>query len=119
MAIYLSLLAIAWCENDPNQLYYIICNNLTADMWGITFGGGRMVMEQRPLSPADSKHQSTSPSPQPQGVGLAAKRRQWNFKFLQSPAKCTNKSEKKPSENEEFLPPQMSLMEYFLRKVST
>ena len=117
--MYLSLLAIAWCENDPNQLYYIICNNLTTDMWGITFGGGRKVKQQRPLSPDDNRPQSTSPVGQARGVDWAAKRRQWNFKLLQSPTSASNKTEKKNSENEEFLPPQLSLMEYFLRKVWT
>ncbi len=77
-----------------------------------------MVKEQKPLNPDDSRRQSASPAPQAQGIDWAAKRRQWNFKLLQSPAKVVKKSEKKPSENEEFLPPQMSLMEYFLRKVS-
>ena len=88
-------------------------------MWGVTFGGGRKVKEQRTLSPDDSRRQATSPAPQPQGIDWAAKRRQWNFKLLQSPAKVVNTSEKKESENEEFLPPQLSLMEYFLRKVTS
>lgn len=87
-------------------------------MWGITFGGGRLVKEQRPLSPDDSRVQSISSSPQAQGIDWAAKRRQWNFKLLQGPAKGLNKTEKKSTENEEFLPPHLSLMEYFLRKVS-
>ena len=118
VAVYLSLLAIAWCENDPNQLYHIICNNLTTDMWGVTFGGGRKVKQQKPLSPDDSRPQSTSSVAQARGVDWAAKRRQWNFKLLQSPTSPSNKTEKKASEKEEFLPPQLSLMEYFLRKVS-
>ena len=88
-------------------------------MWGITFGGGRKVKQQRPLSPDDNRPQSTSPVGQARGVDWAAKRRQWNFKLLQSPTSASNKTEKKTSENEEFLPPQLSLMEYFLRKVWT
>lgn len=83
----------------------------------MTFGGGLKVKEQRPLSPDDSRRQSLSPAPQAQGIDWAAKRRQWNFKLLQAPSKVVSKPEKKTSENEEFLAPQLSLMEYFLKKV--
>ena len=117
VATFLSLLATAWNESDPKQLYCIISNSLTVDMWGIVFGGGCKVIKQSaPLNSADedSRRQSL-PISQSQGVDWAAKRRQWNYKLL-PPKNVTNKTEKKV-EDEEFLPPQMSLMDYFQRKV--
>ena len=116
VAIYLSLLAIALRENDPNQLYYIIYNSLTAEMWGMAFGGGRKVKERTPLGTDDSRNLSTSPTAQAHSTYMDAARRKWNFKLLQSPAKEL-KAEKKETEKEEFIAPQISIMEYFLRKV--
>ena len=44
MAVYLSLLALAWSSNQPNQLYRLVSNPLKGDMWGLVFGGGVKVV---------------------------------------------------------------------------
>lgn len=49
VAVFLSLLALAWSNNQPNQLYRLICNSLKGDMWGLVFGGGVKVVT-RPLT---------------------------------------------------------------------
>lgn len=40
VAVYLSLLALAWSNSQPNQLYRLVVNSLNAGMWGMVFGGG-------------------------------------------------------------------------------
>ena len=49
VAVFLSLLALAWSNNQPNQLYRLVCNSLKGDMWGLVFGGGVKVVT-RPLT---------------------------------------------------------------------
>jgi len=47
VAVYLSLLALAWSNSQPNQLYRLVVNSLKAGMWGMVFGGGlRSVLQQ-------------------------------------------------------------------------
>lgn len=40
VAVYLSLLALAWSNSQPNQLYRLVVNSLKSGMWGLVFGGG-------------------------------------------------------------------------------
>lgn len=40
VAVYLSLLALAWSNSQPNQLYRLVVNSLHSGMWGKVFGGG-------------------------------------------------------------------------------
>ena len=40
VAVYLSLLALAWSNSQPNQLYRLVVNSLRSGMWGKVFGGG-------------------------------------------------------------------------------
>lgn len=40
VAVYLSLLALAWSNSQPNQLYRLVVNSLKSGMWGMVFGGG-------------------------------------------------------------------------------
>lgn len=47
VAVYLSLLALAWSNSQPNQLYRLVVNSLKAGMWGMVFGGGlRSALQQ-------------------------------------------------------------------------
>ena len=40
VAVYLSLLALAWSNSESKQLYRLVVNSLKAGMWGMVFGGG-------------------------------------------------------------------------------
>lgn len=40
VAVYLSLLALAWSNSESKQLYRLVVNSLKAGMWGRVFGGG-------------------------------------------------------------------------------
>ena len=40
VAVYLSLLALALSNSQPNQLYRLVVNSLHSGMWGKVFGGG-------------------------------------------------------------------------------
>ena len=40
VAVYLSLLALAWSNCQPKQLYRLVVNSLKSGMWGMVFGGG-------------------------------------------------------------------------------
>ena len=46
VAVYLSLLSVAWSTCQPNQLYRLVCNSLKAGIWGKVFGGGVKVAVQ-------------------------------------------------------------------------
>ena len=40
VAVYLSLLALAWSSLDPKQLYRLVVNSLKSSLWDKVFGGG-------------------------------------------------------------------------------
>ncbi|EDO42278.1 predicted protein, partial [Nematostella vectensis] len=40
VAVYLSLLSVAWSTSQPNQMYRLVSNQLKPGLWGLVFGGG-------------------------------------------------------------------------------
>ncbi|EDV26441.1 uncharacterized protein TRIADDRAFT_54433 [Trichoplax adhaerens] len=100
VAVYLTLLASAWSEHLPNQLFRLIGNPLSDKMWLKVFGGSVK------LTP-----KSTQNSKPPGHIDTA--RRRFNYKVFQSSGDAVDH---KNTRSEKYIPPQLHLLEYFLTK---
>ncbi|KAJ7385421.1 DmX-like protein 1 [Desmophyllum pertusum] len=124
VAVYLSLLALAWSNSQPNQLYRLVVNSLKSGMWGMVFGGGlRSALRQSGGSVTDAKKNPRSPDGRGRGQPgdrWQGARQRWNFKLLgQSLTETMSQwltSDVKPVYVEQFVPPRSTLMEYFISK---
>ena len=111
VAVYLSLLVSAASRFQPNQLYRLVHNCLCGEVWGCVFGGGTKIF----FSVDESERKSSDPSV----VHRDAARMKWNFRLLGKKATMLTATAGKFVQQELFIPPQMTLYDYFLRKVRT
>ncbi|XP_068740234.1 dmX-like protein 2 [Montipora capricornis] len=131
VAVYLSLLALAWSNSEPKQLYRLVVNSLKSNLWGLVFGGGlRTAVHQSTGSGLDTKKKqpqtTTAGNTGRRGRGQVGDkywqgaRQRWNFKLLgQSLTETMSQwltSDIKPVYVEQFVPPRTTLMEYFICK---
>ncbi|XP_057307228.1 dmX-like protein 1 [Hydractinia symbiolongicarpus] len=118
VGVYLGLLVSSCSRLACNNLYRLVQNNLTEDMWSLVFGGGTKIVvpapdsvdkaPQKELSPkADRKHDTA--------------RMKWNYKLLGKKAPSVQHADesRKLMRHEVFIQPRMSLSDYFLRKPSS
>ena len=141
VAVYLSFFVSACSRLSCNNLYRFVNNNLTEDMWNNVFGGGTRVVIPAPDGLSNNKK---TPSPLPaQKRPTPPKdmaRMRWNYKLLgkqpsfqgqqgqQSPNTTSDEnnaqvsyngdaSQQKLVRHELYIPPKLSLCDYFLKKV--
>lgn len=121
IAVYVALLVTSSSQFLPNQLYRLVMNQLTADVWGLVFGGGTklIILDEEAQTDARSTSVETSPlTKEDEKKRVDTARMKWNFRLLGKKATVpTQSSPGKFVQQELFIPPQMTLYDYFLKKV--
>ena len=123
IAVYVALLVTSSSQFLPNQLYRLVLNQLSADVWGLVFGGGTKLIILDEESPADTKSLSgdlSSLSKEDEKKRFDTARMKWNFRLLGKKAAVPTPGSSSPGkyvQQELFIPPQMTLYDYFLKKV--
>uniref|UniRef100_A0A286XP23 Dmx like 2 n=1 Tax=Cavia porcellus TaxID=10141 RepID=A0A286XP23_CAVPO len=115
VAVYLSLLIHALATNSPNELFRLAAHPLNTRMWAAVFGGGvKLVVKPRRQS------ESISAPPLP-SEDADKHRRRFNMRMLVPgrPVKDTTPPPvpaERPSYREKFIPPELSMWDYFVAK---
>lgn len=119
VAVYLSIFVSACSRLSCNNLYRYVLNGLTEDMWNNVFGGGTRIVIPAPES-VQAKHSS------PIGQRKDASRSKYVYKMLgkkaqentpDPTAQVSYNDNQKLIRHELFIPPNLSLCDYFLKKV--
>ncbi|XP_042108397.1 dmX-like protein 2 isoform X5 [Ovis aries] len=115
VAVYLSLLIHALATNSSNELFRLAAHPLNNRMWAAVFGGGvkLVVKPQR-----QSENISAPPVP---SEDIDKHRRRFNMRMLVPgrPVKDTTPPPvpaERPSYKEKFIPPELSMWDYFVAK---
>uniref|UniRef100_A0ABM5EYN0 DmX-like protein 2 isoform X1 n=1 Tax=Pogona vitticeps TaxID=103695 RepID=A0ABM5EYN0_9SAUR len=129
VAVYLSLLIQALATNACNELFRLAAHPLNSRMWAAVFGGGaKLVIKPRrqsesiPVADAvsdDAKDINEAP-PVP-SEEMDKHRRRFNMRML-VPGRPVKDSvpppvpAERPSYKEKFIPPELSMLDYFIAK---
>lgn len=115
VAVYLSLLIHALATNSSNELFRLAAHPLNNRMWAAVFGGGvkLVVKPQR-----QSENISAPPVP---SEDIDKHRRRFNMRMLVPgrPVKDATPPPvpaERPSYKEKFIPPELSMWDYFVAK---
>lgn len=123
VAVYVALLVTSSSQFLPNQLYRLIMNQLSSEVWGLVFGGGTKLIILDEEAQSDTRPVSAEVSPlvrEEEKKRVDTARMKWNFRLLGK--KATVPSPASPGkfvQQELFIPPQMTLYDFFLKKVGT
>uniref|UniRef100_A0A8C5XDG4 Dmx like 2 n=1 Tax=Microcebus murinus TaxID=30608 RepID=A0A8C5XDG4_MICMU len=115
VAVYLSLLIHALATNSSNELFRLAAHPLNNRMWAAVFGGGvKLVVKPR----RQSENISAPPVP-PEDIDKH--RRRFNMRMLVPgrPVKDATPPPvpaERPSYKEKFIPPELSMWDYFVAK---
>ncbi|XP_006895381.1 PREDICTED: dmX-like protein 2 isoform X4 [Elephantulus edwardii] len=115
VAVYLSLLIHALATNSPNELFRLAAHPLNNRMWAAVFGGGaKLVVKPR----RQSENISAPPVP---SEDIDKHRRRFNMRMLVPgrPVKDATPPPvpaERPSYKEKFIPPELSMWDYFVAK---
>ncbi|XP_028257118.1 dmX-like protein 2 isoform X7 [Parambassis ranga] len=117
VAVYLSLLIHGLGTHSSNELFRLAAHPLNNRMWAAVFGGGAKVIikPKRPeLPPAP---------PQPPAEDADRYRRRFNMRMLvpgrpvkETPATPPPVPTERPAYREKFIPPELSMWDYFVAK---
>ncbi|XP_053127959.1 dmX-like protein 2 isoform X3 [Hemicordylus capensis] len=116
VAVYLSLLVHALATNSCNELFRLAAHPLNNRMWAAVFGGGvKLVIKPRKLS-------ENIPAPPVPSEEMDKHRRRFNMRML-VPGRPVKDSvvpppvpAERPSYKEKFVPPELSMLDYFVAK---
>uniref|UniRef100_A0A6I8P052 Dmx like 2 n=1 Tax=Ornithorhynchus anatinus TaxID=9258 RepID=A0A6I8P052_ORNAN len=112
VAVYLSLLIHALATNSANELFRLAAHPLNSRMWAAVFGGGvKLVVKPR----------RQSETPPVAAEEMDKHRRRFNMRMLVPgrPVKDTAPPPvpvDRPSYREKFIPPELSMWDYFVAK---
>ncbi|XP_012861790.1 dmX-like protein 2 [Echinops telfairi] len=115
VAVYLSLLIHALATNSSNELFRLAAHPLNNRMWAAVFGGGaKLVVKPR----RQSENISAPPVP---SEDMDKHRRRFNMRMLVPgrPVKDATPPPvpaERPSYKEKFIPPELSMWDYFVAK---
>nr|XP_048273570.1 dmX-like protein 2 isoform X3 [Myodes glareolus] len=115
VAVYLSLLIHALATNSSNELFRLAAHPLNNRMWAAVFGGGvKLVVKPRRQS------ESIAAPPVP-AEDIDKHRRRFNMRMLVPgrPVKDATPPPvpaERPSYREKFIPPELSMWDYFVAK---
>ncbi|KAM9201378.1 dmX-like protein 2 isoform 8-T8 [Dugong dugon] len=115
VAVYLSLLIHALATNSSNELFRLAAHPLNNQMWAAVFGGGaKLVVKPR----RQSENISAPPVP---SEDIDKHRRRFNMRMLVPgrPVKDATPPPvpaERPSYKEKFIPPELSMWDYFVAK---
>ncbi|MEQ2225772.1 DmX-like protein 2, partial [Ilyodon furcidens] len=144
VAVYLSLLIHGLGTHNSNELFRLAAHPLNNRMWAAVFGGGAKVIikPKRPELPpaplskecslAEAEHPSQTKSesetkpaapPQPPAEDVDRYRRRFNMRMLvpgrpvkETPATPPPVPVERPTYREKFIPPELSMWDYFVAK---
>ena len=122
VAVYVALLVTSTSQFLPNQLYRLMMNQLSSDVWGLVFGGGTKLIIVDEDSSMETRSVASDISIQgkeDEKKRVDTTRMKWNFRLLGKKATVPtpSSSTEKFVQQELFIPPQMTLYDYFLKKV--
>ncbi|XP_073159982.1 dmX-like protein 2 isoform X6 [Lepidochelys kempii] len=116
VAVYLSLLIHALATNSCNELFRLAAHPLNGRMWAAVFGGGvKLVVKPR-------RQSENIPAPPVPSEEMDKHRRRFNMRML-VPGRPVKDSvvpppvpAERPSYKEKFIPPELSMWDYFMAK---
>ncbi|XP_023669731.2 dmX-like protein 2 isoform X1 [Paramormyrops kingsleyae] len=117
VAVYLSLLIHGLGTHSANELFRLAAHPLNNRMWAAVFGGGAklIIKPKRPPEPA--------PVPPPPAEDVDKQRRRFNMRMLvpgrpvkETPATPPPVPAERPTYREKFIPPELSMWDYFVAK---
>ncbi|XP_040896667.1 dmX-like protein 2 isoform X2 [Toxotes jaculatrix] len=118
VAVYLSLLIHGLGTHSCNELFRLAAHPLNNRMWAAVFGGGAKVIvkPKRPEAPPVVP-------PQPPAEDVDRYRRRFNMRMLvpgrpvkETPANPPPVPTERPTYREKFIPPELSMWDYFVAK---
>ncbi|XP_030614687.1 dmX-like protein 2 isoform X2 [Archocentrus centrarchus] len=118
VAVYLSLLIHGLGTHSSNELFRLAAHPLNNRMWAAVFGGGAKVIikPKRPDAPPVAP-------PQPPAEDVDRYRRRFNMRMLvpgrpvkETPATPPPVPAERPAYREKFIPPELSMWDYFVAK---
>uniref|UniRef100_A0A8B9GIW0 Dmx like 2 n=1 Tax=Amazona collaria TaxID=241587 RepID=A0A8B9GIW0_9PSIT len=116
VAVYLSLLIHAFATNSCNELFRLAAHPLNNRMWAAVFGGGvKLLVKPR-------RQSENIPAPPLPSEEMDKHRRRFNMRMLVPgrPVKDSNVPPPVPAERpfykEKFIPPELSMWDYFMAK---
>ncbi|XP_054243979.1 dmX-like protein 2 isoform X7 [Indicator indicator] len=116
IAVYLSLLIHALATNSCNELFRLAAHPLNTRMWAAVFGGGvKLLVKPR-------RQSENIPAPPLPSEEMDKHRRRFNMRML-VPGRPVKDSTvpppvpaERPSYKEKFIPPELSMWDYFMAK---
>ncbi|XP_054858297.1 dmX-like protein 2 [Eublepharis macularius] len=116
VAVYLSLLIHALATNSCNELFRLAAHPLNNRMWAAVFGGGvKLVVKPR-------RQSENIPAPPVPSEEMDKHRRRFNMRML-VPGRPVKDNvvpppvpAERPSYKEKFIPPELSMLDYFVAK---
>ncbi|XP_034019606.1 dmX-like protein 2 [Thalassophryne amazonica] len=117
-AVYLALLIHGLGVHSGNELFRLAAHPLNNRMWAAVFGGGAKVVikPKRPEAPQVA-------APQPPAEDVDRHRRRFNMRMLvpgrpvkETPATPPPVPTERPAYREKFIPPELSMWDYFVAK---
>ncbi|KAM6980292.1 dmX-like protein 2 isoform 2-T2 [Aplochiton taeniatus] len=122
VSVYLALLIHGLGTHSGNELFRLAAHPLNNRMWAAVFGGGAKVVirPKRPELPP-AVHQ---PSPPPPAEDVDRQRRRFNMRMLvpgrpvakETPVAPPPVPVERPTYREKFIPPELSMWDYFVAK---
>ncbi|XP_017295555.1 dmX-like protein 2 isoform X5 [Kryptolebias marmoratus] len=118
VAVYLSLLIHGLGTHNGNELFRLAAHPLNNRMWAAVFGGGAklIIRPKRPELPPAAP-------PQPPAEDVDRYRRRFNMMMLvpgrpvkETPATPPPVPAERPTYREKFIPPELSMWDYFVAK---
>lgn len=126
VATYMALVVYSLCTCDSHILYRLVGHKFSNMTWASLFGGGvKKLLRSANLQPQPAANQDKEPTTTKDSMwnavtSLTKQRVRLNMKLLGqfSGQSGPNMKEDKPTYREQFVPPEMSMVAYFLQKVS-
>ncbi|TRY93847.1 hypothetical protein DNTS_023768, partial [Danionella cerebrum] len=120
VAVYLSLLIHGIGTHSGNELFRLAAHPLNNRMWAAVFGGGAKLIV-KPKRPPDIT--PALPPPTPPAEDVDRQRRRFNMRMLvpgrpvkETPATPPPIPVERPTYKEKFIPPELSMWDYFVAK---
>ncbi|XP_018539122.1 dmX-like protein 2 isoform X2 [Lates calcarifer] len=118
VAVYLALLIHGLGTHSSNELFRLAAHPLNNRMWAAVFGGGAKVI----IKPKRPEAPPVAP-PQPPAEDVDRYRRRFNMRMLvpgrpvkETPATPPPVPTERPTYREKFIPPELSMWDYFVAK---
>ncbi|XP_036399106.1 dmX-like protein 2 isoform X4 [Megalops cyprinoides] len=117
VAVYLSLLIHGLGMHSSNELFRLAAHPLNNRMWAAVFGGGAKLII-KPKRPPE-----VAPAPPPPAEDIDKHRRRFNMRMLvpgrpvkETPSTPPPVPAERPTYKEKFIPPELSMWDYFVAK---